>query len=88
MLVAADGADLAWRLLAAWRDLLFADEDQHARRTRDPLAPAGRSTKTLHKASSHKLDGSTDAHNFRTLLEDFRAVVRNTCQRRRKAQEK
>ena len=87
MLVAADGADLAWRLLAAWRDLLFADEDQHARRTRDPLAPAGRSTKTLHKASSHKLDGSTDAHNFRTLLEDFRTVVRNSRRRWRETKE-
>ena len=32
-----------WHLRAAWRELMFADEDQEAKETRDPVAPAQRS---------------------------------------------
>ena len=32
-----------WHLKEAWRELLFTDEDQAAKTTRDPAAPAERS---------------------------------------------
>ena len=76
-----------WHMLAAWRELLFADEDQEAKRTRDPVAPAERSPQALRKISSHKLDDGTEAHCFRTLLEELRTIVRNTCRRRQGAKE-
>ncbi|EQD26948.1 hypothetical protein B2A_15440, partial [mine drainage metagenome] len=40
-----------WHLRAAWRELMFADEDQEARETRDPVAPARRSAKALRKVA-------------------------------------
>jgi len=76
-----------WHMREAWRELLFADEDQQAKQTRDPVAPAERSAKALHKASRHKLDDGTQVHSFRTLLEDLRTIVRNTCRRRQGAAE-
>lgn len=74
--------NVEWHMRAAWRELLFADEDQEAKRTRDPVAPARRSSKALRKVSRHKLEDGTEAHSFRTLLEDLRTIVRNTCRRR------
>ena len=35
----------------AWRELMFADTDQLAKATRDPVAPAQRSKAALAKAS-------------------------------------
>jgi transposase len=32
-----------WHMREAWRELMFADEEQDAKRTRDPVAPARRS---------------------------------------------
>ena len=34
--------NVEWHLKEAWRELLFADEDQAAKAIRDPVAPAGR----------------------------------------------
>jgi hypothetical protein len=62
-----------------WRELLFADEDQVRKAQRDPVAPARRSPAALHKAATHTLDDGTPAHSFRTLLEAFSTLVRNTC---------
>ena len=42
-----------WHLRDAWRDLLFADPDQAAKGTRDPVAPAVRSKAAQAKASHH-----------------------------------
>ncbi|MDA2929136.1 IS1634 family transposase [Acidobacteria bacterium AH-259-O06] len=39
-----------WHMLEAWRPLLFCDEDQRAKLTRDPVAPAQRSQAALRKA--------------------------------------
>jgi hypothetical protein len=36
-----------WHMLEAWRELLFSDQDQQVKQTRDPVAPAKRSTKAL-----------------------------------------
>ena len=66
----------------AWRGLLFADEDQAAKATRDPVAPARRSQTAQRKASTHHLEDGTPAHSFRTLLDELSTVVRNTCRAR------
>ena len=69
-------------MLEAWRELLFSDEDQQAKQTRDPVAPAERSNKALRKVHSHKLEDGTEAQSFRTLLENLRTIVRNVCRRK------
>ncbi len=37
----------------AWRELMFADTDQQAKATRDPVAPAKRSEAALAKVAAH-----------------------------------
>ena len=68
-----------WHLREAWQELLFADEDQAAKATRDPVAPARRSAAAEKKASSKQIDDGTPAHSFRTLLQELSTIVRNTC---------
>jgi transposase len=68
-----------WHMRQAWRELMFADCDQQAKATRDPVAPAQRSAAALTKASRHTLDDGTPAHSFATLLEELAGIVRNTC---------
>jgi len=68
-----------WHLLEAWRELLFADEDQAAKAHRDPVAPAKRSAAALEKATTHTRANGTPVHSFRTLLEELSTLVRNTC---------
>ncbi len=71
-----------WHMLEAWRGMLFSDEDQRAKETRDPVAPAKRSAKALRKVYSHTLEDGTEAHSFRTLLKDLSTIVRNVCRRK------
>ena len=71
-----------WHMREAWRELLFADEDQAAKATRDPVAPAQRSKAAQRKASTRRLEDGTPAHSFRTLLDELSTVVRNTCRTR------
>ena len=68
-----------WHMLDAWRPLLFSDEDQEAKRTRDPVAPAKRSKKALKKASSKKLEDDTAAESFGTLLHHMSTITRDLC---------
>ncbi len=68
-----------WHMREAWRPLLFCDEDQEAKKTRDPVAPAKRSEAALRKVRSKKLDDGTDAHSFQTLLKILSTIVRNVC---------
>lgn len=68
-----------WHMRQAWRELLFSDEDEQAKQTRDPVAPAKRSAAAEHKASSHELDDRTPAHSFTTLIAELTTIVRNTC---------
>jgi len=68
-----------WHMLAAWRELLFCDEDQDAKTTRDPVAPAQRSQSALHKAHSHTLNDGSDVHSFQTLLHHLSTIVRSIC---------
>jgi len=68
-----------WHLLQVWRPLLFADEEQEAKKTRDPVLPAKRSESALEKVHSKRLDDGTEVHSFRTLLELLGGIVRNVC---------
>lgn len=66
-------------MLDAWRELLFCDKDQQAKATRDPDAPATRSTAALHKVHSRTLDDGSEAHSFQTLLHHLSTIARNVC---------
>ena len=68
-----------WHMIEAWRPMLFADEDQEVKISRDPVAPAKRSKGALKKVSSKLLDDGSPAHSFRTLLSHLGDIVRNTC---------
>ena len=68
-----------WHMRQAWRELMFADEDQAAKFSRDPVAPAKRSEAAMKKVLSRTLEDGTPAHSFETLLRELATVVRNTC---------
>ncbi|HVS57752.1 MAG TPA: IS1634 family transposase [Casimicrobiaceae bacterium] len=68
-----------WHMREAWREVLFADEDQDAKATRDPVAPARRSAAAEKKVRTRRLDDGTPTHSFRTLLDELSTIVRNTC---------
>ena len=68
-----------WHMREAWRELMFADTEQQAKATRDPVAPAKRSRSALIKAARHTLDDGTPVHSFATLLGELTTIVRNTC---------
>jgi len=63
----------------ALRPLLFADEDQAAKSTRDPVAPAKRSQKALEKAAWKTLDDGTAVHSFKTMLHHMSTITRDRC---------
>jgi hypothetical protein len=66
-------------LREAWRELMFADTEQQAKPTRDPVAPAERSPSAQDKATTHTLVDGTPAHSFSTLMAELATIVRNTC---------
>ena len=68
-----------WHMTEAWRPLLFADEDQEGKASRDPVAAAKRSDAALQKVHSKQLEDSSVVHSFRTLLDDLARIVSNTC---------
>ncbi|HYS90018.1 MAG TPA: IS1634 family transposase [Bradyrhizobium sp.] len=68
-----------WHMREAWRELMFADTDQQAKATRDPVAPARRSESARAKVASLTLDEDTPAHSFSTLMAELATIVRNTC---------
>lgn len=61
------------------RPLLFADEDQEAKKTRDPVDPAKRSEEALKKARTKTIDDATVAHSFKTLLHHMSTITRDIC---------
>ena len=63
-----------------WRELRFADEDLKRKTRRDPVAAAQRSKAALEKVATHTLQDGSQAHSFRTLLQELSTIVRNTCQ--------
>ena len=68
-----------WHMTEAWRPLLFADEDQESKASRNPVAPAERSDAALKKVHTKQLDDDSVVHSFRTLLDDLARIVSNTC---------
>ena len=68
-----------WHMREAWRALMFADTEQQAKATRDPVASAKRSKAALAKAARHTLDDGTPVHSFSTLMTELATIVRNTC---------
>jgi hypothetical protein len=64
-----------WHMREAWRPLLFSDEEQAAKLTRDPVAPAQRSAAALRKVHTKVLDDGTPVHSFATLLKDLSRIV-------------
>jgi len=71
-----------WHMKEAWREMMFSDEDQQAKKTRDPVAPAKRSAKALEKVHSRTLENGSPVHSFQTLLESLTTIVRDTCRRK------
>ena len=71
-----------WHMKEAWREMMFSDEDQQAKKTRDPVALAKRSPKALEKVQSRKLENGSPVHSFQTLLESLTTIVRDTCRRK------
>jgi hypothetical protein len=55
---------------------MFADTDQLASATRDPVAPATRSKAALAKAGRHTPDDGTPVHRFSTLMAELAIIVR------------
>lgn len=70
---------VTWHLKEVWRPLLFADEDQLAKRQRDPVAPARRGKAAERKAHNRVTDDGQPLHSFQTLLGELAGIVRNTC---------
>lgn len=68
-----------WHMIEVWRPLMFADEDQESKATRDPVAPAERSAAALQKVHTKHLDDGTEVESFRTLLDDLASIVSNLC---------
>jgi transposase len=66
-------------MLEALRPLLFADGDQDAKATRDPVAPAKRSAKALEKVQTKTLEDGTKVHSLRTLLHHMSTITRDEC---------
>jgi transposase len=66
-------------MLEALRPLLFSDEDQEAKKTRDPVAPAKRSQGALKKIRTKKLDDGTMVHSLKTLLHHMSTITRDLC---------
>ena len=68
-----------WHMMEAWRPMLYADEDQQAKESRDPVAPAKRSEEALKKVHTKELPNGSRVHSWRSLLNHLSAIVRNTC---------
>ncbi len=68
-----------WHMTEAWRPLLYADEDQQAKASRDPVAPAKRSEQAMEKVHTRQLPDGSRVHSLRSLFKHLSAIVRNTC---------
>ena len=73
------GDYVEWHLREAWRELMFADAEQQAKASHDPVAPAMRSTSAQTKAATHALVDGTPAHSSATLMAELATIVRHTC---------
>ena len=69
---------IEWHMREALRPVLFSDEDQEAKNSRDPVAPAARSKSAQHKCATKELADGAPVHSFRTLLTDLATITRST----------
>jgi transposase len=67
---------LTWHLKAAWKPLLFTDEDRPV--SPDPVAKAVRSVSAQEKAQTKRTSTGQPAHSYRTLLTELSTQTRNT----------
>ena len=67
---------LTWHLKAAWKPLLFTDEDRPV--SPDPVAKAVRSPAAQQKAQTKRTATGQPAHSYRTLLAELATQTRNT----------
>jgi len=67
---------LTWHLKAAWKPLLFADEDRPV--SPDPVAKAIRSPEARQKAQTKRTSTGQPAHSYHTLLAELATQTRNT----------
>jgi hypothetical protein len=67
---------LTWHLKAAWKPLLFTDEDRPT--SPDPVAKAVRSPAAQQKAQTKRTATGEPAHSYRTLLAELGTQTRNT----------
>jgi Transposase DDE domain len=68
-----------WHMREAWRPLLFADEAQAAKATRDPVAPAQRSAGALRTVQAKGLEDGTPVRSLQTLRKALSTIVRNAA---------
>jgi hypothetical protein len=71
-----------WHMRRALAPLLFEDEDRDAARAarRSIVAPAARSARAEHKATTKRTDDGAPVHSFHTLLQDLATVAKNRIQ--------
>ena len=62
----------------ALRPMLFADDDLDPKATRDPVAPARRSSSANKKAATKQLEDGVPVESFRTLLHHMSTITRDT----------
>jgi hypothetical protein len=67
---------LTWHLKAAWKPLLFTDQDRPT--SPDPVSKAIRSTSAQQKAQTKRTATGAPAHSYRTLLAELATQTRNT----------
>jgi hypothetical protein len=67
---------LTWHLKAAWKPLLFTDEDRPV--SPDPVAKAVRSPAARQKAQTKQTATGQPAHSYRTLLAELATQTQNT----------
>jgi hypothetical protein len=67
---------LTWHLKAAWKPLLFTDEDRPT--SPDPVSKAVRSPAAQQKAQTKQTTNGQPAHSYRTLLAELATQTRNT----------
>jgi Transposase DDE domain len=76
VLICMLGYYLTWHLKAAWKPLLFTDEDRPT--SPDPAAKAVRSAAAQQKARTKRTATGQPAHSYRTLLAELATQTRNT----------
>ena len=76
VLICMLGYYLTWHLKAAWKPLLFTDENRPT--NPDPVAKAVRSPQAENKARTKRTANDEPAHSYRTLLSDLATQTRNT----------